>query len=224
MHGHMNVTVYLFQKWIWEISASSWFYCKKLSRCTVSWTSNSLQSVHRRLPLDTWHSVWTCAILTQPARHFVLIRWLSFCYKFCTGRNNSIVRTSRPCSSFSSSRTARKLSLRCVFVQHSTAERPDRCQQSRTWWNAPEYFEIMNSSHCISQSPPHPASSCMSFLYIFSSLDRTSNWTNVTYCYILHYPYCSVISVCRKEYTGLRRVTTFRSTTDRIYDGGAIIL
>ena len=27
----------LFQKWNWEISASSWFYYKNLSRCTVNW-------------------------------------------------------------------------------------------------------------------------------------------------------------------------------------------
>jgi len=31
----------LFQKWIWENSASSWFYYKNISRCTVTWTSNS---------------------------------------------------------------------------------------------------------------------------------------------------------------------------------------
>jgi len=30
----------LFQKEIWEISASGWFYNKNLSRCTVTWTSN----------------------------------------------------------------------------------------------------------------------------------------------------------------------------------------
>jgi len=30
----------LFQKSIWENSASSWFYYKNLSRCTVTWTSN----------------------------------------------------------------------------------------------------------------------------------------------------------------------------------------
>ena len=30
----------LFLKQIWEISASSWAYCKSLSRCTVTWTSN----------------------------------------------------------------------------------------------------------------------------------------------------------------------------------------
>ena len=29
-----------FQKEIWEIDASSWFYYKNLSRCTVTWTSN----------------------------------------------------------------------------------------------------------------------------------------------------------------------------------------
>ena len=29
----------LFQKYIWEITASSWFYYKNLSRCTVTWTS-----------------------------------------------------------------------------------------------------------------------------------------------------------------------------------------
>ena len=28
------------KKQIWEISAFSWFYCKTLSRCTVTWTSN----------------------------------------------------------------------------------------------------------------------------------------------------------------------------------------
>ena len=32
----------LFQTLIWEISASSWFYYKNLSRCTVTWTSNLL--------------------------------------------------------------------------------------------------------------------------------------------------------------------------------------
>jgi hypothetical protein len=31
----------LFQKWIWEISSSSWFYYNNLSRCMVTWTSNS---------------------------------------------------------------------------------------------------------------------------------------------------------------------------------------
>jgi len=31
----------LFQKQIWEISASSWFYYKNLSRCTVTWTSKT---------------------------------------------------------------------------------------------------------------------------------------------------------------------------------------
>jgi len=29
----------LFQIYIWEISASSWFYYKNLSRCTITWTS-----------------------------------------------------------------------------------------------------------------------------------------------------------------------------------------
>jgi hypothetical protein len=32
----------LFQKWIWGISASSWFYYKNLSRCTVKWKTNKL--------------------------------------------------------------------------------------------------------------------------------------------------------------------------------------
>jgi len=31
----------LFQKWIWEITASRWFYNKNISRCTVIWKSNS---------------------------------------------------------------------------------------------------------------------------------------------------------------------------------------
>jgi len=32
----------LFQKWVWEISAPSWFYYKNLLWCTVTWTSNNL--------------------------------------------------------------------------------------------------------------------------------------------------------------------------------------
>jgi len=28
-----------FQEYIWEINASSWFYYRNLSRCTVTWTS-----------------------------------------------------------------------------------------------------------------------------------------------------------------------------------------
>ena len=32
----------LFQEWIWEISASSWFYYENLSWCTVTWTSNDV--------------------------------------------------------------------------------------------------------------------------------------------------------------------------------------
>jgi len=39
----------LFQKWIWEISASSWFYYKNLSRCTVSWTSKSGRIILRSI-------------------------------------------------------------------------------------------------------------------------------------------------------------------------------
>ena len=31
----------LFQKEIWEISTASWFYCKNLSWCMVTWTSKS---------------------------------------------------------------------------------------------------------------------------------------------------------------------------------------
>jgi len=32
----------LFQKWIWEIGASSWFYYKNISWCTVTWISKKL--------------------------------------------------------------------------------------------------------------------------------------------------------------------------------------
>jgi len=32
--------VFFFQKQIWEISASNWFYYKNVSRCTVTWTLN----------------------------------------------------------------------------------------------------------------------------------------------------------------------------------------
>ena len=31
----------LLQRWIWEVGASGWFYCGKLSWCMVNWTSNS---------------------------------------------------------------------------------------------------------------------------------------------------------------------------------------
>ena len=37
----------LFWKQIWEISASIWFYYKNLSRCTVTWTSNTHTHISR---------------------------------------------------------------------------------------------------------------------------------------------------------------------------------
>ena len=36
----------LFQKYIWQIGAPSWFYCKKVSRWTVTWTSKRVFSFH----------------------------------------------------------------------------------------------------------------------------------------------------------------------------------
>jgi hypothetical protein len=42
MHGQQNVKKcrVLFQKQIWEISASRLFYYKNISRCTVTWMSS----------------------------------------------------------------------------------------------------------------------------------------------------------------------------------------
>jgi len=36
----------LFQKWIWEISASGWFYYKNISRCMVLWMSKKLVALN----------------------------------------------------------------------------------------------------------------------------------------------------------------------------------
>jgi len=48
----------LFQKYIWEISASSWFYYKNLSRCTVTWTPNKCFIIYvRGIPLSQHKNV-----------------------------------------------------------------------------------------------------------------------------------------------------------------------
>jgi len=66
----------LFQKWIWKISASSWFYYKNLSRCTVTWTSNliafsvpHLPAIHMR-PFCSFQR-WACDALNK--KYFNLI-------------------------------------------------------------------------------------------------------------------------------------------------------
>ena len=48
----------LFQKYIWVISASIWFYYKNLSRCTVTWTSIET-SISLLPPFCILYNTWT---------------------------------------------------------------------------------------------------------------------------------------------------------------------
>jgi len=48
----------LFQKWIWEITASSWFYHKGVSRRTVTWTSNYIGILVRVISILNFHFVF----------------------------------------------------------------------------------------------------------------------------------------------------------------------
>ena len=50
----------LFQKYIWKISASSWFYYKNLSRYTVTWMPD-LNHVNFVVDLHTWYLRMTTA-------------------------------------------------------------------------------------------------------------------------------------------------------------------
>jgi hypothetical protein len=69
----------LFQKQIWEISASRWFYCKNISRCTVLWMSNCFCHLHtiflRLLLLMSENLQWSrldwckCMRASSPVRY-----------------------------------------------------------------------------------------------------------------------------------------------------------
>ena len=59
----------LFQKEIWEISASSWFYYKNLSRCTVTWTTTLFLHGGKVVKKRAAHgTVWRTAIKLTTAR------------------------------------------------------------------------------------------------------------------------------------------------------------
>ena len=66
----------LFQNQIWEISASSWFYYKNLSRCTVSWTSDYITNIvqftywqHRSF--HVWLFLTTAVLTNTPLEQLV---------------------------------------------------------------------------------------------------------------------------------------------------------
>ena len=63
-----------FQKLIWEISASSWFYCKNLSWRTVTWTSKTLDKVHVKVFEHCVTSSVNTHTLSLKSQH----HWLSF--------------------------------------------------------------------------------------------------------------------------------------------------
>ena len=52
----------LFQKWNWDISASSRFYCKNLSRRTVTWMSNSIQTHMQGLFYKNPYTILRCGV------------------------------------------------------------------------------------------------------------------------------------------------------------------
>jgi len=73
----------LFQKYIWEISAFSWFYYKILSLCTVNWTSN-LSQVCRRASVGSgrFHPDLDRKLIRMDQDETVLIL-LGSCQKTC---------------------------------------------------------------------------------------------------------------------------------------------
>ena len=54
---------------LWEISASSWFYFKNFSRCTVTWTSN----------LSRCTVIWTSNFSRCTVTWTSNLQWFSFC-------------------------------------------------------------------------------------------------------------------------------------------------
>ena len=82
----------LFQKQIWEISVSSWFYYKNLSRCTVTLTSNT----------------WICISFSRK-----LLLWIRcFCASLGLSRIKRVWKTSGRLASNDVHRSV------IIFVQH----------------------------------------------------------------------------------------------------------
>ena len=83
----------LFQKQIWEISASSWLYYKNLSRCTVTWTSE-------KTPGPTWfgpHVVGKRAICPEAMPTLCSKSCVSQCTWACEGRTRDTEAHSFSC-------------------------------------------------------------------------------------------------------------------------------
>jgi len=72
----------LFQKLIWEISASSLFYYKNLSRCTVNWTSNSIRFWQRCVTINImWlHELPSCYTRIKQWKKWQHTTFLTFCW------------------------------------------------------------------------------------------------------------------------------------------------
>jgi len=77
-----------FQKWNWEISASSWFHYKNLTRCTVTWTSKTIPYCNvlykPRLSRTNHRSPKWLNWLSRTRTHTDLrVGWWTLCYCLC---------------------------------------------------------------------------------------------------------------------------------------------
>ena len=112
----------LFQKWIWEISASSWFYYKNISRCTVTWTS--IETPLSLLPpfcimYNTWPEL-TIKVLVSTMS--VRCSPYSALWRKTNESNNQKAWESRPETlrhSLSTSTTGWLMSERVIIMQHN---------------------------------------------------------------------------------------------------------
>ena len=75
----------LLQKQIWKISASSWFYYKNLSRCTVTWTSKRNIYIY----ICVCVCVCVCVYVRMYVRTYVCV--LVYTLKIVNGRSTTFL-------------------------------------------------------------------------------------------------------------------------------------
>ena len=89
----------LFQKQIWEISASSWFYYKDLSRCTVTWTLYFNYKISDRTRIYIYICMYVSYVpscLTPTVRKIDILEGINICNIFIDKINNKKINFATP--------------------------------------------------------------------------------------------------------------------------------